>query len=147
MLCVVMGVALAGIGFAVSHDAIHGAYSTDPRVNRWLGWSFDALGASSYMWKLTHNRIHHTFTNIRGLDEDLEVSPLLRLSPRIPTARCIVPAPLRALRLRASNVLLGLCEGLHVLLPRSIWVPTARQRHPLSGWVAPFAGKAYIILA
>jgi linoleoyl-CoA desaturase len=33
------------------------------------------------MWKITHNVIHHTYTNIQGIDEDLEVSPLLRLSP------------------------------------------------------------------
>jgi linoleoyl-CoA desaturase len=33
------------------------------------------------MWKITHNVIHHTYTNIEGIDEDLTVSPLLRLSP------------------------------------------------------------------
>jgi linoleoyl-CoA desaturase len=33
------------------------------------------------LWKITHNVIHHTYTNIQGIDEDLEVSPLLRLSP------------------------------------------------------------------
>ena len=36
------------------------------------------------MWKITHNVIHHTYTNIEGLDEDLTVSPLLRLSPSAP---------------------------------------------------------------
>jgi linoleoyl-CoA desaturase len=81
-LCVVMGVAMAGIGFAVAHDALHGAYSDNPRVNALLGYSFDVLGANGYMWKITHNVIHHTYTNIQGIDEDLEVSPLLRLSPR-----------------------------------------------------------------
>jgi linoleoyl-CoA desaturase len=78
---VVMGVAMAGIGFAVSHDALHGAYSADPRVNRVIGYTFDLLGANGYMWKITHNVIHHTYTNIQGIDEDLEVSPLIRLSP------------------------------------------------------------------
>ena len=80
--CVVMGIAMAGIGFSVSHDALHGAYSHNPRVNDAIGMSFDLLGASAYMWKITHNVIHHTYTNIQGLDEDLEVSPLLRLSPQ-----------------------------------------------------------------
>jgi linoleoyl-CoA desaturase len=80
--CGVMGVAMAGIGLSVSHDALHGAYSHNPRVNAAIGFSFDLLGASGYMWKLTHNVIHHTYTNIHGIDEDLEVSPLLRLSPR-----------------------------------------------------------------
>ena len=80
----VMGVAVAGIGFGVAHDALHGSYARNPRINAMLGWSFDLLGASSYMWKVTHNVVHHTYTNIHGIDEDLEVSPLLRLSPSSP---------------------------------------------------------------
>ncbi len=86
-LAVVMGIALAGIGFAVSHDALHGAYSANPRVNTWLGRTFDLMGANGYMWKITHNVIHHTYTNIDGVDEDLAVSPLLRLSPGAPLRR------------------------------------------------------------
>ncbi len=81
-LTVLMGVAMAGIGFSVSHDALHGAYSASPRVNGMIGFTFDVLGANGYMWKITHNVVHHTYTNIQGIDEDLEVSPLLRLSPR-----------------------------------------------------------------
>jgi len=81
LCCVVMGVALAGIGFSVSHDALHGAYSHNPKINSAIGFTFDMLGANGYMWKITHNVIHHTYTNIHGIDEDLEVTPLLRLSP------------------------------------------------------------------
>ncbi len=80
-LCVVMGTGVAGIGFCVAHDALHDAYSSNRSVNRLLGLSFDLVGANGYMWKLTHNVIHHTYTNIQGVDDDLEVSPLLRLSP------------------------------------------------------------------
>lgn len=83
-LCVLLGVGVAGVGFSVAHDALHGAYSASPRVNRLLGYTFDALGANGYMWKITHNVIHHTYTNIPGVDEDLTVSPLLRLSPGAP---------------------------------------------------------------
>jgi linoleoyl-CoA desaturase len=80
-LCALMGAGIAGIGFGVSHDALHEAYASSPTWNRILGWSFDLMGANGYMWKLTHNVIHHTYTNIDGADDDLEVSPLLRLSP------------------------------------------------------------------
>lgn len=83
-LAVLMGVGVAGVGFAVSHDALHGAYSANPTVNKWLGLTFDLFGANGYMWKITHNVIHHTYTNIHGVDEDLSVSPLLRLSPEAP---------------------------------------------------------------
>ena len=80
-LSLVMGVGVAGIGFSVAHDALHGAYSSNSKVNTILGLSFDLMGANGYLWKITHNVIHHTYTNIQGIDEDLEVSPLLRLSP------------------------------------------------------------------
>ena len=80
-LSFVMGIGVAGIGFSVSHDALHGAYSANSKINTALGLTFDLMGANGYMWKITHNVIHHTYTNIQGIDEDLEVSPLLRLSP------------------------------------------------------------------
>ena len=83
-LAFLMGIGVAGIGFCISHDALHGAYSSNPTVNKVLGYTFDFLGANSYMWKITHNVIHHTYTNIPGVDEDLMVSPLLRLSPTAP---------------------------------------------------------------
>lgn len=80
-LTFLMGVGMAGIGFSVSHDALHGAYSSKPGINRALGLSFDLLGANGYIWKITHNVIHHTYTNIQGHDEDLEVAGFIRLSP------------------------------------------------------------------
>lgn len=84
-LAMLMGVGLAGIGFSIAHDALHGAYSASPRVNRLLGYTFDLIGANGYMWKITHNVIHHTYTNIEGVDEDLaSAAPLLRLSPGMP---------------------------------------------------------------
>ena len=83
-LAALMGVGMAGIGFSVAHDALHGAYSDNPRINKLLGFTFDLVGANGYLWKITHNVIHHTYTNIHGIDEDLTVSPLLRLSPNAP---------------------------------------------------------------
>lgn len=76
-----MGIGMAGIGFSVSHDALHGAYSSNKYVNGALGLTFDLLGANGYIWKITHNIIHHTYTNIHGHDEDLEVAEFIRLSP------------------------------------------------------------------
>jgi len=86
-LAILLGALMAGIGFCVAHDALHGAYSENPAVNRYLGNTFDLVGANGYMWKITHNVIHHTYTNIDGIDEDLSVSPLLRLSPGAPHRR------------------------------------------------------------
>ncbi len=80
-LAILMGAGYAGLGFSVAHDALHGAYSSNATINKLLGYTFDVTGANGYMWKITHNVIHHTYTNIDGVDEDLSVSPLIRLSP------------------------------------------------------------------
>lgn len=63
------------IGFNICHDALHGSYSDRKWVNTTLGWFFNLIGANVYIWKLTHNQIHHTYTNIVGHDADLEVAP------------------------------------------------------------------------
>ena len=80
-LAILMGMGVAGVGFSVTHDALHGSYSASRRVNGSLGLVLDLMGASSYVWKLRHNVMHHTYTNIQGADVDLDVSVLLRLSP------------------------------------------------------------------
>ncbi len=81
-LAVLLGMFGAFIGFNVSHDAMHGSLSASSRVNRLVSASFYMLGANPYVWRITHNLIHHTYTNIHGHDEDLEVAPgLLRLDP------------------------------------------------------------------
>ena len=37
ILAVFMGIGMAGIGMSVMHDANHGAYSSKPLVNKWMG--------------------------------------------------------------------------------------------------------------
>ena len=36
------------------------------------------------MWKIQHNILHHSFTNIDGLDEDIDTPSILRFSPERP---------------------------------------------------------------
>ena len=81
LLCVVFGLATAGMGFNIMHDAIHGGYSNSARRNKLFGFTLEMLGASSFVWRQKHNVWHHTYTNIAGLDEDLETQGFLRLSP------------------------------------------------------------------
>ena len=83
-LAALMGIGVAGIGFSISHDALHGAYSSNKYVNRVLGFTFELVGASAYLWKIKHNVVHHTYTNIQGVDDDIDLSPLLRLSYESP---------------------------------------------------------------
>jgi len=79
-LGIIAGVVYAGIGMSVMHDANHGAYSRSSKWNRILGGTIYLLGANRYNWKQKHNVKHHTFTNIDGLDEDLDNGGLIRLS-------------------------------------------------------------------
>lgn len=74
-MSILLGMFAAFIGFNICHDAIHGSYSTNPTVNKVLGYMFNLLGANADVWNITHNVVHHTYTNIPGHDEDLEIAP------------------------------------------------------------------------
>ncbi len=78
-LCVLFAVVAASIGFNVMHDACHGSYSSKKWVNDLVGLSINALGGNAYIWKFKHNVIHHTYTNIEGLDDDIHKHPILRM--------------------------------------------------------------------
>lgn len=76
-----IGIVQALIGFNICHDAIHGSYSNNKHVNNVLSKLFNVIGANAYVWKVSHNVVHHTFTNIPEHDSDLEVAPnLIKLS-------------------------------------------------------------------
>jgi len=128
-LAVVIGAGIAGIGFGIAHDALHGAYSSRPWVNKLLGFSFELMGASGYMWKITHNVIHHTYPNIHGLDEDLEATPLLRLSPQA--------------RLRSFHRLQHLYGFAAYGLTTLAWVFIKDYRYFLMRDLGPFRGKQH----
>ncbi len=79
--CMLLGLFTSGIGFNIMHDGAHGSFSKHKGVNRLAALSLDMLGASSVMWNNKHNIIHHTYTNIDGIDDDIEARPFLRLAP------------------------------------------------------------------
>jgi len=141
-LTFLMGVGMAGIGFSVSHDALHGAYSSNKHINRALGFSFDLLGANGYIWKITHNIVHHTYTNIHGHDEDLEVAAFIRLSPHsefkfIHRFQHILAFFAYSL---ASIFWVFLKDYIHFLKPNI--GPYSNKKHPLSEWILLFVTKA-----
>ena len=81
IMWMLMGVAMAGVGFSIMHDANHGAYSRNKRVNQLAGYVINLVGGSSVNWKIQHNVLHHTYTNVEGVDEDIDPGILMRLSP------------------------------------------------------------------
>jgi linoleoyl-CoA desaturase len=84
LLYAIMGIGLAGIGLSVMHDANHGAYSRKQWVNQALGYSLNVIGGHALTWKIQHNVLHHTFTNIHEADEDISPRGVLRLAPGSP---------------------------------------------------------------
>ena len=80
-LVIVMGFGLAGIGLSVMHDANHGAYSKSNNVNVFIGYSLNLIGANAFNWKVQHNVLHHTFTNVHEEDEDISPRGALRFTP------------------------------------------------------------------
>jgi linoleoyl-CoA desaturase len=81
LLSVVLGFALVSIAFNVMHDACHGSYSSKKWVNELLGLTMNALGSNAFIWKIKHNVVHHTYTNVDGIDDDIIKTPILRLCP------------------------------------------------------------------
>jgi linoleoyl-CoA desaturase len=81
LLVIIMGLGLAGIGLSVMHDANHGAYSTKQWINTAIGYSLNLIGANAFNWKIQHNVLHHSYTNVHEEDEDISPRGVLRLSP------------------------------------------------------------------
>ena len=81
---IIMGFGLAGIGLNVMHDANHGSFSKHKWVNQTVSYVLDLVGGSSALWRIQHNVLHHSFTNIEGLDEDIDTPGILRFTPNRP---------------------------------------------------------------
>ncbi len=80
LLAIVMGIGMAGVGMNVMHDGNHGSFSKREWVNKLMGSSIYILAGNVFNWKVQHNVLHHTYTNIHGHDEDLEAGRVLRFS-------------------------------------------------------------------
>ncbi len=78
-ICAIMGLDMAAIGFNIMHDGAHGSYSSKKWVNDMMSYSLNMLGGSSFMWKLKHNINHHSYTNIEGMDDDIDIKPFIRV--------------------------------------------------------------------
>ncbi|HMT28840.1 MAG TPA: acyl-CoA desaturase [Bacteroidia bacterium] len=81
LLWLVMGFGLAGIGMSIMHDANHGAYSSNKFVNYLMGHTLNFVGGSVFNWKLQHNILHHTYTNVAHMDDDIDDKLVLRFNP------------------------------------------------------------------
>lgn len=61
------------MGTVIMHAAVHNALFERSLLNKMFSYGFDAgYGMSWINWRVQHNLLHHTFTNVAGLDDDLE---------------------------------------------------------------------------
>src|SRR5947209_15001632 len=67
----------------IGHNVLHGQWDwmNDPVINS-STWDWDTA-STAQSWKHSHNYIHHTYTNIRGLDKDLGYE-IMRIDPHQP---------------------------------------------------------------
>jgi linoleoyl-CoA desaturase len=80
ILCVLLGISLAAVGFNVMHDSAHGSFSRHRWLNNVMGYSLNLMGGDVKLWKTKHNMTHHSFTNIEGMDDDIDIQPVMRIS-------------------------------------------------------------------
>jgi len=78
-LCVILGINMAIIGFNVMHEGGHQSFSRHTWVNVISAYFLNVLGGITHYWKIKHNINHHTYTNIEGMDSDIDVKPFMRL--------------------------------------------------------------------
>ncbi|WP_405485456.1 fatty acid desaturase family protein [Nocardia sp. NBC_00511] len=70
------GVALLGTAkiienMEIGHNVMHGQWDwmNDPEIHS-TKWEWDNAGPSEH-WKITHNFLHHKYTNVLGMDDDI----------------------------------------------------------------------------
>jgi fatty acid desaturase len=76
----VLGMAKILENMEIGHNVLHGQWDwmNDPVINS-QSWDWDTASTAE-SWRHSHNYIHHTYTNIRGLDKDLGYE-IMRIDP------------------------------------------------------------------
>ncbi len=81
VLYITTGLGMAGVGMGVMHDAIHGSYSKNRTVNKYMSYTMNLIGANAGVWRIQHNVLHHTYPNVDKADDDINTPFFLRFSP------------------------------------------------------------------
>jgi len=137
-----MGVGMAGVGFSISHDALHRAYSSNKHVNNILGYTFDMMAANSYIWNIMHNIVHHTYTNIDGHDDDLEIGDFVRLSPHSEHKKIHRYQHYFAFFVYTLSSFFWVFIKDYKKFAETNIGPYQQKSHPTSEWIILFATKA-----
>lgn len=84
MLYMLLGLGQTFIGTSVMHDVVHGSFSKNKWVNALMHIPVVAIGVEPTVWRIQHNVLHHTYTNIDDADEDIASRYVLRMTENQP---------------------------------------------------------------
>lgn len=84
VLWVMMGIGQAFIGTGVMHDVLHGSYTKSKHINNLMQLAIIAIGVEPSTWKIQHNVLHHSYTNVEDADEDIAPRYVLRFTVNQP---------------------------------------------------------------
>lgn len=82
-----MGMFILFTAMSIIHDAAHGTFSKHKWVNEVLLRFMNLVGADGYIYRYKHKVSHHTYTNIPGVDIDLEQSSVVKVTPYTKTKK------------------------------------------------------------
>ena len=80
LLSVLLGFGHAFAGMNIMHDFVHGTYKKNKIGEVLLNTFLLLIGVNSFIWRIEHNVIHHTYTNINGVDQDVNTLYIFRFS-------------------------------------------------------------------
>ncbi len=148
LLFIIMGIGTAGVGMGVMHDAIHGSYSRQAWENTLMGSSMYLLGSHVFVWFVQHNVMHHTYTNIEGLDGDIGPRGPLRLSEHAPLKKMHRYQHWYAFPLYGLMSISKLVRDFSQLSEyNKAGITKAQRRSPGMEWVKLVSFKAIYLLA
>jgi len=84
LMLVIFGLSNILVAFNIAHDASHGALFRKNKLNKLFSYTFNLIGVNQYIWDIKHNQSHHAFTNIEGLDIDIEQTKIARINESSP---------------------------------------------------------------
>ena len=141
----------------IGHPALHGAYDNLPVPKRFASDGFRwRAPIDEDGWRKVHNYKHHQFTNIEGLDPDLNFG-VLRLSGRVPHRLAHALQPVTnilsafgfglALNLQVTGMLeLYLQQTERLVLPDRKPATVRRAKRAFASKLLRYYGKEYVLL-
>ena len=74
---------LFGFNGTLLHEAVHGCLSGSKTFDKYVMMFINMCGFYTPYYQFKHN-IHHSYTNLDGVDDDIELMPFIRLLPEQP---------------------------------------------------------------